>query len=440
VPIAGAAGAAGVVAAAGAAVMGLTPTIAASPQLMSDIYYLPGTKIGTVRSPAQSETFALAISKAAGQPHTEAEYDEIVYPASIAPFSTGGLNDPTWNDSVATGLTNLTAAHPQSGDTITGYSQGAVVATEYKRANPNSGINYVLVENPNRPNGGVLERFDGLTVPILNITFNGATPVNPASDISGETVDISRQYDGWSDFPAYPLNVLADANAIAGIYYLHGSTQDLDADALEGLETPNDTMYYQVHGDTTYYLIPTEQLPILMPFNGIVPDPVLKALDPPLRYLVELGYDRENYSTPTPAGLVPNLNPVTVATGLAAATVQGVETGLAGAGVAAPAISNATVTQPPAASTPTELGITKALPKPDVPKVHVPKLIPPKLIPPKRGTTFSPLSNTFTAPKPTTKAGNAGPVKSIQSAIKSLSKNLAPKAKPAAAKDPSGDS
>ncbi|MDT7760360.1 MAG: hypothetical protein QOH27_6258 [Mycobacterium sp.] len=433
-PIAGAAGAAGVVAAAGAAVMGLTPTIAASPALMADIYYLPGTKIGTVRSPAQSKDFALDISDAAGQPLAGGKYTEIVYPASIAPFSTGGLSDPTWNDSVATGLTNLTAADPRSGDTITGYSQGAVVATEYKRANPDSGINYVLVENPNRPNGGVLERFDGLTVPILNITFNGATLVNNSPTASGYTVDISRQYDGWSDFPAYPLNVLADANAIAGIYYLHGSTQDLGDSALDGLNTKG-PMYYQVHGDTTYYLIPTDELPILMPFNGIVPDPVLKALDPPLRYLVELGYDRADYSTPTPAGLVPNLNPVTVATGLGAATVQGVETGLAATGVAAPAIGNATVAQSPAASTPTALGVTKALPKPDVPKIHVPKLIPPK-----RETTVSPMSNALTASKPTTKAGNAGPVKSIQSAIKSLSKNLAPKAKPAAAKDPSSDS
>jgi len=410
--------------------MGLTPTIAASPALMADIYYLPGTKIGTVRTQTQSEAFALAISKAAGHPLTvEDEYDEIDYPASIAPFSTGGLSDPTWNDSVATGLANLTAAHPQSGDTVTGYSQGAVVATEYKRAHPNEDINYVLVENPNRPNGGVLERFDGLTVPILNITFNGATPVNPASDISGETVDISRQYDGWSDFPAYPLNVLADANAIAGIYYLHGSTQDLGDSALDGLNTKGPT-YYQVHGDTTYYLIPTDELPILMPFNGIVPDPVLKALDPPLRYLVELGYDRRDYSTPTPAGLGPNLNPATVATGLAAATVQGVETGLGGTGVAIPAINKAKAAQPPAVSTPTELGITKALPKLDVPK----------LIPPKRRIASSPLSNTLTASKATTKAGNAGPVKSIQSAIKSLTKNLAPKAKPAAAKDPSSDS
>jgi hypothetical protein len=221
--------------------------------------------------------------------------------------------------------------------------------------------------------------------------------------------------------------VLADANAIAGIYYLHGSTQDLDDTALNGLKSPTNTIYYQSHGDTEYYLIPTDELPILMPFNGIVPDPVLKALDPPLRYLVELGYDRDDYSTPTPAGLVPNLNPATVATGLAAATVQGVETGLGSSGVAVPAMNNATTRL---ASTPTDSSITKVLPKADVPK----------LIPPKRRIASSPLSNTLTAPKATTKAGNTGPVKSIQSAIKSLTKNLAPKAKPAAAKDPSSDS
>ncbi|WP_319446457.1 MULTISPECIES: PE-PPE domain-containing protein [unclassified Mycobacterium] len=430
------AGAVGVVAAAGAAVVGLTPTIAASPQLMAEVYYLPGTKIGTVRTPAQSEDFALAISTAAGQPHTEGEYQEVPYPASIWPFSTGGLSDPKWNDSVAAGLAALTADQPGSGDTIIGYSQGAVVATEYKRAHPDSGVDYVLVENPNRPNGGLLERFNGLNVPILDISFNGATPVNPnPTDTSGKTVDISRQYDGWSDFPAYPLNVLADANAIAGIYYLHGSTQDLGSDALDGVDTTHgNTMYYQVHGDTTYYLIKTDQLPILMPFNGIVPKPVLDALDPPLRYLVELGYDRADYSTPTPAGLVPNLNPVTVATGFAEATGQGVQAGL---GQSTPTIADA---RRAPISTPAELNTPKLkAPKLDLPKLDVPKLELPKLNPPKPRNTVSTVSNSVT--KPNTKAGNGNPVKSIQSALKSIAKNLAPKAKPAKAdKDSSGES
>jgi pimeloyl-ACP methyl ester carboxylesterase len=440
------AGAVGVVAAAGAAVVGLTPTIAASPQLMADVYYLPGTKIGTVRTPAQSETFALNIAEAAGADLDPNDYHEVPYPASIWPFSTGGLSDPKWNDSVASGLAALTADQPGSGDTIIGYSQGAVVATEYKRAHPDSGANYVLVENPNRPNGGLLERFSGLNVPILDISFNGATPVNNSPTATGKTVDVSRQYDGWSDFPAYPLNVLADANAIAGIYYLHGSTQDLGPNALDGIPTNHgNTMYYQVHGDTTYYLIPTDELPILMPFNGIVPDPVLKALDPPLRYLIELGYDRRDYSTPTPAGLVPNLNPVTVATGLAEATVQGVQAGL---GQGPQAVNNANLRQA-SDSNPPKLNIAKDAPKLDtpkldlpklnLPKVDVPKLELPKLNPPKPRTNVSPVSNNVT--KPNTKTGNGNPVKSIQSALKSIAKNLAPKAKPAkAGKDSSGES
>lgn len=37
-----------------------------------------------------------------------------------------------------------------------------------------------------------------------------------------KTTDISFEYDGVSDFPVYPLNLLAVANAIAGFQYVHG--------------------------------------------------------------------------------------------------------------------------------------------------------------------------------------------------------------------------
>ncbi|HEY5151018.1 MAG TPA: hypothetical protein VIJ23_14625 [Mycobacterium sp.] len=53
-----------------------------------------------------------------------------------------------------------------------------------------------------------------------------------------------------------------------------------------------------------------------MPFTGIVPDPVLDAVDPVLRGIVELGYDRSDYSQPTTAKLFPRINldkPVTTA-------------------------------------------------------------------------------------------------------------------------------
>jgi hypothetical protein len=127
---------------------------------------------------------------------------------------------------------------------IYGYSQGAVVATEYKRETGTVGNTYVLVANPNRPNGGILQRFNGVTVPILDIAFNGATPTD--GDL---TYDVARQYDGWADFPKYPLNLLATANALLGIAYLHGK-YDLDIDPAV-LNDPAETDISQ-HGDTTY--------------------------------------------------------------------------------------------------------------------------------------------------------------------------------------------
>jgi PE-PPE domain len=188
----------------------------------------------------------------------------------------------------------------------------------------------VLVENPDRPNGGILERFVGLHIPILNVTFNGPTP-----NTGAKTVDISRQYDGWSDFPTYPLNLLADANAIAGILYLHGNTQNLtDPAVLEALKAGGNPMYYQEDPatNTTYYVIPTPELPLLMPFTGIVPKPVLDALDPPLRALIEMGYDRSNYGTPAPAKLFPTSHPAAASTSVAPAVTPSVS----GKSVAAP--------------------------------------------------------------------------------------------------------
>ncbi len=109
-------------------------------------------------------------------------------------------------------MKNLEERNPQ-GDVVFGLSQGAVVISRYKAAHPEGGTGntWVLVENPSRPNGGILERFAGLYIPVLDISVSGATPDN-----GDTTIDVARQYDGWADFPTYPLNFLATANAIAG--------------------------------------------------------------------------------------------------------------------------------------------------------------------------------------------------------------------------------
>jgi hypothetical protein len=155
----------------------------------------------------------------------------------------------------------------------------------------------MLVANPMRPNGGVLQRGVGWpTIPILGISFPGASPTDspllPDGTYAYPTIDIARQYDGLGgDFPVRPLNLIALINAFLGYGLLHGETVDV----------PFDQARYQGReGDTTYYLIETEIVPILQPFAFFIPKPILAALDAPLRVIIEDAYDREiSPGTPT---------------------------------------------------------------------------------------------------------------------------------------------
>ena len=227
---------------------------------------------------------------------------------------------------------------PASGYVVFGYSQSARIASIVKRRliadsdaveTPTS---FVLVANPNRPNGGILERFAGLHIPGLGVTFDGATPTASCdSDGTGcrfPTADIAWQYDGWADFPRRPLNLLADLNALAGIVYLHQNYTVSVADAI----------YQGRTGDTAYYLLPAGMLPLLMPLAQLgVPDPILAALDAPLRVIVEWGYDRDiNPGDPTPAALAGPGNPLTKVRNLLTAIPTGLDDGLQEAGFGRP--------------------------------------------------------------------------------------------------------
>jgi hypothetical protein len=75
------------------------------------------------------------------------------------------------------------------------------------------------------PNGGIFARFPGfpagtnLSLPSLGFTFYGATPSNTIYPTNIYTLE----YDGFADFPQYPINLISDLNAFAGIYYVHGT-------------------------------------------------------------------------------------------------------------------------------------------------------------------------------------------------------------------------
>lgn len=253
-----------------------------------------------------------------------------------------GFKDMKFDDSVAAGQKNLhncitgtacdyngdigsAAPDPNDSLVVFGYSQSAVVATMEKRAlaaqypaGTGPEVSFVLIANPNRPNGGILERFKGVYIPVLGVTGSGATP----TDTQYQTVDISRQYDGWSDFPTNPLNVVADLNAGMGILYLHGGY---------GSVGMSDAILQDQHGDTTYYLIPTRTLPLLTPVAQVpVVGPVLAdTLDPVTRVLVEAGYNRTvSPGTPTKAQFTYFPNPVALGTNLAVAVPTGVDNGV----------------------------------------------------------------------------------------------------------------
>lgn len=218
----------------------------------------------------------------------------------------------TFDQSVAGGVTDLgNTLATQSGPVIIlGYSQSTRIATIEKKhlvaEHEQNGTQYpdysfVLVANVNKPNGGILERFNGWSIPILGVTFDGAT----RTDSTMPTADVTFLYDGWSDFPVYPLNLLADANAVAGIFYLHSAYPAQTA-------TP---VMIGTKGDTTSYAIEPDIVPILMPLQQMgVPKPLLLALNEPLKVLIEAGYRRDiNPGDPTPAYLIPVINPVTLA-------------------------------------------------------------------------------------------------------------------------------
>ncbi len=184
---------------------------------------------------------------------------------------------------------------------VLGYSQSTTISTIVMRdllalpadQQPTADqLSFVLLGAPNNPNGGLFERFNVLndgsypTIPSLGITFNGAIPDGTPWDTSVYTLE----YDGYADFPKYPINFLADLNAVLGIIYEHVIYPSLTAEQLAtAIELPMSAGY---DGNTHYFMIPSEILPLLMPLHSIpvIGQPLYDLLEPDMRILVNLGY------------------------------------------------------------------------------------------------------------------------------------------------------
>jgi hypothetical protein len=252
-----------------------------------------------------------------------------------------GLFDLTFDQSVQAGVADLETAMAVHGNdrlVIYGYSQGATVAIREKRklaaqypwGTKAPDIDFVLGGDGNLPNGGLLARFPGLYIPILDLSFNGPEP----TDTQFDTVVITRQYDFYADFPLYPLNLVADLNAFLGFWYVHLYAFDVSLAPDPSTSPPIKTQY----GDTTYYFFETRDLPLFGPLRTLgVPEPVIDVVEPFFRVIVELGYDRSIPSgEPTPARLIPTLDPATVTADLVNAIGEGINNAAALFGSPAP--------------------------------------------------------------------------------------------------------
>jgi hypothetical protein len=290
-------------------------------------------------------------------------------PEGLYPLTSAGvhqllLNYPTAEDgfpalssSVGQGMAILEstiAADQAAGDgsTLFGYSQSSTVASYVMQqldpsGTPQTGAldpQFLLVADPSNPNGGALERFAGfettsgqtvsdpLSLPSLGFVFDSATP----SDDYVTNI-YSLEYDGFADFPRYPLNFLSDLNAFLGIATLHGTylngfepgnggpTAEQIANAIL---LPGSAADGTTDSLTNYYMI--DETP---PLVELLPKPLQDLLGPDLTYLINLGYGDGSlgYSVDadspadvaTPFGLFPDVSLSTVVSTLATDTQQG---------------------------------------------------------------------------------------------------------------------
>jgi hypothetical protein len=256
-------------------------------------------------------------------------------PEGLYPIT--GVNTLKINNSVTQGVATLNNAILQQvalGNHVDvfGYSQSSTIssllmsqlAAEHV---PSGDVSFILVGDPSNPNGGFLERFAGVSAPSFGLTgsISGATPSNLYP-----TSIYTKEYDGFADFPQYPINVLSDLNAFAGIAFDHTAYVDITPQQISGATDLG------TFGNTTYYMIPTNNLPLLEPLRWIpFGNPLADLLQPDLTVLVNLGYGSTTQgwspgppNVPTPFGLFPtNINPATVGTALA----QGIPVGVTNA-------------------------------------------------------------------------------------------------------------
>ncbi|WP_046301873.1 PE-PPE domain-containing protein [Mycobacterium sp. UM_Kg27] len=202
---------------------------------------------------------------------------------------------------------------------VFGWSQSAVISSLLMQQLADEGVpsdyvHFVLIGDEALPNGGLLTRFDlpagaHQDIPSLGLTFSGPQP----SDLFPTTV-YTHEYDGFADFPQYPIDFLSTLNAVFGIFFEHVTYLGLSPEEIANavpLPTSSDDIL------TDYYMLPVSTLPLLAPLQLLpfIGDPLVDLLQPALRVLVNLGYGNLEHGwspgfadVPTGIGFLPDLS------------------------------------------------------------------------------------------------------------------------------------
>lgn len=233
----------------------------------------------------------------------------------------------------------VSAANPV---VVFGYSQSSDTASlimqQLQAAGvPSDDVHFVLVGDPQNPNGGLLNTFDfppgnDSALTPFGIPFEPPTP----SDLYPTDI-YSLEYDGFPDYPHYTTNLLSDLNAILGFFLAHYTYLDLPPDQIANAILLPGSEALTGEGLTNYYMIPNENLPLLEPLLLIpgIGKPLYDLLEPDTRIEVNLGYgsitegwNQGPANVPTTFGLFPDIDQTQLSEALSNGWQQGVTNAL----------------------------------------------------------------------------------------------------------------
>lgn len=309
--------------------------------------------------------------------------DGIDYPASFFPLGfignwCPGYSCDTWDASVGTGVENTYSALQNltdpDGAILFGYSQGGAVVSDTLRKLQGDPLldkvkSVVLIGNAFNPDGGFFTRLGFLpTIPLLNITFGPATPVDtgiPMTSIGFEYDPVMYAPKYWGN-PFSVLNAVAAAETVHGNYLTPNGNGPMDPiaygytepelAAILATSCPGANCRVDSFGNK-YYMIPAKSLPIMDLITSAVPaplrpvvKPVVDLVSPVYKVLADLGYDWSSDPGKTQFLSILPFNPIqdwpAVGMHLQTATIQGIQALIGDLGVITSVISPPTTTTP----------------------------------------------------------------------------------------------